>query len=90
MALEKPSGRGLHPLPSCAPTSLTGLKAGVSNLSQFFDKLHQQSLQQYSDDHPEKMLFAFVMGELLSWLDHNGLAEKNNRYVMLAAITAIE
>ena len=37
----------------------------------------------------EKMLFASVMSELLPWLDQCGLAEDHERYVMLAAITAV-
>ncbi len=51
--------------------------------------LHRQSIQQYIDQHPEKMLFAFVMGELTPWLPQCGLGENNEKYVLLAALTAV-
>jgi hypothetical protein len=65
------------------------LVANVKFTEGLSNDLHRQSLQQYIDDHPEKILFAFVMSELLPWLDQCGLAEDHERYVMLAAITAV-
>ncbi len=65
------------------------LVANVKFTEGSSNDLHRQSLQQYIEGHSEKMLFAFVMGELLPWLDQCGLAEDHERYVMLAAITAV-
>jgi hypothetical protein len=65
------------------------LVANVKFTEGLSNDLHKKSLQQYIDAHPEKMLFAFVMGELHPWLNQCGLAEENERYVMLAAITAV-
>ena len=65
------------------------LIANVKFTEGLSNDLHGQSLQQYIDDHPEKMLFAFVMSELLPWIDQCGLTEDHERYVMLAAITAV-
>ncbi|WP_354334403.1 MULTISPECIES: hypothetical protein [unclassified Undibacterium] len=65
------------------------LVANVKFTERLSSDLRRQSLHQYIDDHPEKMLFVFVMSELLPWLDQCGLAEDNERYVMLAAITAV-
>ncbi|MET3124748.1 hypothetical protein AAKU67_004365 [Oxalobacteraceae bacterium GrIS 2.11] len=65
------------------------LVANVKFTEGLNDELHKQSLQQYIDGHPEKMLFAFVMGELQPWLNQCGLTDENERYVMLSAITAV-
>ena len=41
------------------------LVANVKFTEGLNNDLHRQSLQQYIEGHPEKMLFAFVMGELM-------------------------
>lgn len=63
--------------------TIVQFKKGLCN------ELHEQTLHQCLDDHPEKMLFAFVMSELYSWLNDCGLADDNKRYVMVVAITTV-
>jgi hypothetical protein len=48
------------------------------------EKLRNQSMQQYIDNHPEKELLAYVQVETANWLKRI-IPEDSDKYVMLAS-----
>ena len=66
----------------------TRLIASIQFSADLATDLRQQAVQQYTDTHPEKNLFAFVQSELDRWLK-TVTPEESDNFVIVTALSLV-